>query len=437
IIKNAGDITNVANRTTINEGNINNITNNISNLNQGFTLQSNGKNASAIKSGDTLDIGTVEGESNLAVSKNGNEIKFSLNRVLNVDSVTAGNTVINNSGVIANKVSVGTVSISNTDNKISGLAAGTAATDAVNKSQLDAIAASATAIDNSSVKYDDAGTKDKITLAGATGTTISNVKAGELSATSTEAVNGSQVVKIRDDLQGQIINNNTSINQIKNEINNGSFGLVKQLDSTAEITVAKDSGGKTVNMQGTENGNVINRVVKGVEAGAVNATSNEAINGSQLNKTNQAVVSYLGGGAAYNNITNSFEAPTYNVGNTKHNNLGGAIDALNKTNEVMNGRIDQISNRLDDAFRTTNSRINDVEKRANAGIAAALALEAAPFVAGKYTYSAGSAYHGGENAVGVTLRKTADSGRWSLTGGIAAASQGDPSVRIGISGVID
>lgn len=30
-----------------------------------------------------------------------------------------------------------------------------------------------------------------------------------------------------------------------------------------------------------------------------------------------------------------------------------------------------------------------------------------------------------------------DNGRWSLTGGVAAASQGDPSVRIGISGVID
>ena len=46
-------------------------------------------------------------------------------------------------------------------------------------------------------------------------------------------------------------------------------------------------------------------------------------------------------------------------------------------------------------------------------------------------------HHGGESAIGVTLRKTADNGRWSLTGGIAVASEGDPSVRIGISGVID
>ena len=66
-----------------------------------------------------------------------------------------------------------------------------------------------------------------------------------------------------------------------------------------------------------------------------------------------------------------------------------------------------------------------------------MALESAPYVAGKWTYAAGAAYHGGENAIGVTLRKTADNGRWSLTGGVAAASEGDPSFRIGISGVID
>ena len=82
-------------------------------------------------------------------------------------------------------------------------------------------------------------------------------------------------------------------------------------------------------------------------------------------------------------------------------------------------------------------RIDDVEKKANAGIAAAMALENAPYIPGKYTYAAGAAYHGGENAIGLTLRKTADNGRWSLTGGVAAGSSGDPSVRVGISGVID
>lgn len=77
---------------------------------------------------------------------------------------------------------------------------------------------------------------------------------------------------------------------------------------------------------------------------------------------------------------------------------------------------------MEQAFYITNERIDRVEKRANAGIAAALSMEPAPFVAGKFTYSVGVGFHGGENAVGATLRRTSDSGRWSLTGDIAAAS---------------
>ena len=113
------------------------------------------------------------------------------------------------------------------------------------------------------------------------------------------------------------------------------------------------------------------------------------------------------------------------------------MDALNKADQDLGKRITNLGDRFEQAFTEPNQRSEGIEKKANAGIAAAMALEAAPFVAGKFTYAAGASYHGGENAIGVTLRKTADNGRWSITGGVAAASQGDPSVRIGISGVID
>ena len=133
--------------------------------------------------------------------------------------------------------------------------------------------------------------------------------------------------------------------------------------------------------------------------------------------------------------------PTYTVGHgstaQQYNNVGGAIDALNQADAALDNRITNLGDQLQQAFYSTNERIDTVEKRANACIAAAMALENAPYIPGKYTYAAGAAYHGGENAIGVTLRKTADNGRWSLTGGVAAGSQGDPSVRIGISGVID
>ncbi|WP_141738472.1 YadA-like family protein, partial [Acinetobacter proteolyticus] len=411
----------------------------------------------AIGSAATTSKTTVTNGQNIVVNKSKNadgsdNYEVATAKDLTVDSVKAGDTVLNNAGItignnavvlsntgltIAGGPSVTTQGINAGNKQVTNVAAGVNATDAVNKGQLDSAISNVNntvnELANNAVKYDDA-TKDKITLGGgANGTTITNVKDGTVAQGSKDAVNGGQVAQIRDNLQGQITNNTNDINNIKNDINNGAVGLVKQANSSAEVTVAKDTGGTSVNVAGKDG----DRVVTGVKDGAISATSKDAINGSQLNATNKKVVEFLGGGAGYDNITNSFTSPTYTVGGKDYNNVGGAVDALNKADQALGNRIDNLDNKLEQAFYSTNQRIEDVEKKANAGIAAAMALEAAPYVAGKYTYAAGASYHGGENAVGVTLRKTADNGRWSITGGVAAASQGDPSVRIGISGVID
>jgi autotransporter adhesin len=295
-----------------------------------------------------------------------------------------------------------------------------------------------TALSDSVVQYDkntDGSTnKDSITLAGGTnGTKITNVADGNVATGSKDAVNGGQLAAVQEDLQSKITANSTDITNIKNEINSGAVGLIKQASSDAEITVAKDSGGTKVNVSGQSG----DRVITGVASGSVSATSTDAVNGAQLNASNQYIVSSLGGGAGYDNITQSFTAPSYKVGESSYNNVGDAVTALNDADTALGNRINNLGDQLQQAFYSTNERINSVEKRANAGIAAAMAMEAAPYISGKYTYAAGASYHGGENAIGVTLRKTADNGRWSVTGGFAAASQGDPSVRIGISGVID
>ncbi|WP_327857945.1 ESPR-type extended signal peptide-containing protein [Acinetobacter guillouiae] len=407
----------------------------------------------AIGSAATTSKTTVSNGQNIVVNKSKNadgsdNYEVSTAKDLTVDSVKAGDTVLNNAGIsignnavvinntgltIAGGPSVTVAGINAGNKTITNVANAVNATDAVNKGQLDSaigtVNNNVNELANNAVKYDDAS-KDKITLGGgANGTTISNVKDGAVSQGSKDAVNGGQLWNV----QQQVDQNSTDISNIKNDINNGTVGLVQQAGKDATVTVAKDTGGTSVSVAGKDG----NRVVTGVKDGAVNATSKDAVNGSQLNTTNQAVVNYLGGGAGYDNITGSFTAPTYNVGDSKYNNVGGAIDALNQADQALNSKIDNVSNKLDNAFRITNNRIDDVEKKANAGIAAAMALESAPYIPGKYTYAAGAAYHGGENAVGVTLRKTADNGRWSITGGVAAASQGDPSVRIGISGVID
>ena len=409
----------------------------------------------AIQSTAVTSKTTVTKGQNIVVNKSKNvdgsdNYEIATAKDLTVDSVKAGNTIFNNAGItignntvvlnntgliIAGGPSVTTQGINAGNKQITNVAAGTDTTDAVNKGQLDSainsVASDVTQLSNNAVKYDTAS-KDKITLGGSNGTTITNLKDGAVVQGSKDAVNGGQLWTV----QQQVNQNTNDIQGIQtniSNINNGKSGLVQQQTQGGDITVGKDVGGTTLNVSGTQG----DRVVTGVKDGAINATSKDAVNGSQLNVTNNKVVELLGGGAGYNNITNSFTNPTYKVDGKDYNNVGGAVDALNKADQALGNRITNLGDRLEQAFTETNQRIDGIEKKANAGIAAAMALEAAPFVAGKFTYAAGASYHGGENAIGVTLRKTADNGRWSITGGVAAASQGDPSVRIGISGVID
>ena len=435
------------------------VTNVDTTANAGWTVKA-GTESQTIKPKATVEF---VGDNNVTVKqendKDGNaKLAIELNKKLDVEQLKAGDTIINNGGVsigqvvqlggtglvIKNGPSVTTAGIDAGNKVITNVAAGQKDNEAVNKGQLDnAITNINNKVDqanNNAVQYDKNtdGTVNKgsVTLGGGDkGTTLTNVADGKVAQGSKDAVNGGQLWNV----EQKVNQNSTDINNIKNEINNGSLGLVQQTGgSKADITVGKNTGGTTVNMSGKDG----DRVVTGVADGAVNKDSKDAVNGSQLHaqkvETNQKIVDYLGGGAAIDNITGSFtNAPSYTVGDGKYNNVGGAIDALNKADQELGNKIDNVSNRLEQAFYSTNQRIDDVEKRANAGIAAAMSLENAPYIPGKYTYAAGAAYHGGQSAVGVTLRKTADNGRWSLTGGVAAGTEGDPSVRIGISGVID
>ncbi|KAF1727550.1 YadA-like family protein [Pseudoxanthomonas japonensis] len=99
--------------------------------------------------GNTANIGpggTVrfQGDANLAVSQTGADddgvVEIALNRDLDVDSVTAGNTVVDDSGLtITGGPSVTTAGIDAGGTVITNVAAGVAATDAVNVSQLTAV----------------------------------------------------------------------------------------------------------------------------------------------------------------------------------------------------------------------------------------------------------------------------------------------------------
>ncbi|MGF6817202.1 autotransporter adhesin [Paraburkholderia atlantica] len=114
--------------------------------NAGWNVSAQGQNATNVAPGGTVDLKNTDG--NLAVSKSatGNDVNFDLARDLKVDSVTMGDTVVNNDGLtIKNGPSITTGGIDAGGRKIINVAAGVDAGDAVNKEQLDEVGKTASA----------------------------------------------------------------------------------------------------------------------------------------------------------------------------------------------------------------------------------------------------------------------------------------------------
>ncbi|MGF6605061.1 autotransporter adhesin, partial [Paraburkholderia sp. GAS448] len=191
---------------------------------------------------------------------------------------------------------------------LTGVAAGAlnaSSVDAVNGSQLFATNTNVTNLDNrvttvegdittlntsmsgvdtklaDAVKYDSAA-HDSVTL-GIAGTPVqlTNVRDGALNASSVDAVNGSQLFATNQ----QVAQNTTDITTLTNTVNSVGAGLVQQSGAGANLTVGKDADGAAVDFTGTAG----SRVLTGVAAGALNASSVDAVNGSQLFATNTNV----------------------------------------------------------------------------------------------------------------------------------------------------
>ncbi|WP_295651219.1 ESPR-type extended signal peptide-containing protein, partial [uncultured Haemophilus sp.] len=121
--------------------------------NKGWNLTANGADSSNVKPGDTVDLNNTDG--NINITKKGNDVTFNLAKDIKVDSVTAGDTVMNNDGVKvgdnvalnkdglkAGDVSVTTDGINAGDKKVTNVQDGdvtSTSKDAVNGSQLYAV----------------------------------------------------------------------------------------------------------------------------------------------------------------------------------------------------------------------------------------------------------------------------------------------------------
>ncbi|ONW53815.1 YadA family autotransporter adhesin [Burkholderia cenocepacia] len=220
--------------------------------------------------------------------------------------------------------------------------------------------------------------------------TLKGVAAGDVSATSTEAVNGSQLHGVSDsvasaigggatvnpdgsisapsftvgdgsggtkivnsvgdvvtNLDGRVTTNEGDIKKLADDIGSGTLGLVQQAKPGDDITVGANTDGNAVDFSGK----TAARTLKGVAAGDVSATSTEAVNGSQLHGVSESVASAIGGGATVN-PDGSISAPSFTVGDgsggTKIvNSVGDVVTNLDGRVTTNEGGLKKLSEQLE------------------------------------------------------------------------------------------
>ncbi|MGU8079348.1 ESPR-type extended signal peptide-containing protein [Burkholderia pyrrocinia] len=221
------------------------------------------------------------------------------------------------------------------DRTLTGVAAGdvsAASNEAVNGSQLHGVAESvASAIGGTStVNPDGTITAPSFTVGDGNGgtTTVHNV--------------GDAVTN----LDGRVTNNEGDIANLADQIGSGTVGLVQQANAGADITVGANTDGAAVNFTGTAG----DRKLTGVAAGDVSASSNEAVNGSQLHGVADSVASAIGAGSTVN-PDGTITAPSFTVGDgnggtTTVHNVGDVVTNLDGRVTNNEGAITHLGDQL-------------------------------------------------------------------------------------------
>ena len=425
----------------------------------GWNLSGSGENAVNIGPNGAVDF---RGDSNITVAQIGEDqdgvIEVALNdsitlgegdNAVTVDGenglVSVGDTIMNGEGVsVGDDVHLGntglvinggpSVTIGGIDAggmQITNVAAGSADTDAVNVGQLTSGLAAATteveAGDNISitqttggdgqtiytvetqrdVNFDsiEVGTVniDQSNVDENGNTIIAGVGRGEISETSTDAVNGSQLWEVNQEL-GDI---NQALDGGMNFAADQGDDVNRRLGDTVAIT-----GDENITTQTSDNG--------------VQVTMNRELNVDSVT-TGKTTVSDAGvtiaGGP-------SMTADGIDGGGKRITNVAAGVDA---TDAVNVGQMQELNQRFAQEIHNVHGRISDVERNANAGTASALAASTVPqaWLPGKSMVGVGAGTYEGESAISVGISRLSDNGRWVIQGKVTGDSQSNFGAGIG------
>ncbi|UQA68770.1 hemagglutinin [Stenotrophomonas maltophilia] len=366
---------------------------------------------------------------------------------------TAANSIAVGAGSLADRANSVSIGAAGAERQVTNLAAGTAATDAVNVGQLQASEQGALRYDlngDGSVNYASATLGQS-----GTATTLRNLGPGQVSATSSEAINGAQLFAANQavathlgggaavNASGVLTAPTYSINNVaaNGTVTKGSYNdvgtafdavsnsLANVADQTGEVdklAVKYDVDGagnvlNSVTLKGTGTGAV---KITNVAAGSILAGSSDAITGDQLFSTNSTIASYFGGTTAYNGTTNVWTAPKFSISSIAtdgtftsgdYNNVTAAFTAVDGSLKVLNQRI-------------TNGGGGSAYLAVNSTAAAATAAGAEAVAVGPQASAAGA------NSVAVGNGASASAGNSVALGAGSVASVGAQSGYTGAYG---
>ncbi|MDO5638530.1 MAG: hypothetical protein Q4G28_01520 [Neisseria sp.] len=430
----------------------------ITNVASGGDVDTNAANIGDVKKAVSATKVEVEAGKNIEVSSTTGSDGQTVYTVataddLDVNSVKSGDTTLDSNGVsVGDKVAltkdgftVGDVSVTengldNGGNKITNVAAGTADTDAVNVSQLKAAQAASTtkvaAGDNievstgtnadGSTTYTVATAKDlnvdsvtagdttvsndgvsiadgpSITKNGidAAGNKVSNVAAGDISASSTDAVNGSQLYAT-----------NTQVAANTEALNKG-LGFTADSGNTVNRKL-----GETVAIAGDSN------IKTATTSDGVQVTLNKDLTVDSVKAGNTTVNN---DGVKVGDSVALTESGLNNGGNTI-TNVGEGVNGTDAVN------VNQL-NRLAGNINNINNRIEGVENNANAGTAAAMAVAGLPqaYLPGKSMVAIAGGVYRGESGYALGFSSISDGGNWVIKGTASGNSRGHYGATAGV-----
>lgn len=328
----ATNTTNIATNTT----NISNLTETVTNLGEdalkwdkdnGVFTAAHGNNT-ASKITNILD-GTVTATSSDAI--NGSQL-YDLSS--NIATYFGGNTSVNTDGVFTGPTyKIGETNYYNVGDALAAI------NSSFSTSLGDALLWDATA-GKFSAKH---GTNGDASV-------ITDVADGEISDSSSDAVNGSQLHGVSsyvvDALGGGAeVNADGTITAPTYTIANADYDNVgdalNAIDTTLDDALLWDAdAGENGAFSAAHGKDKTASVITNVANGAISAASSDAINGSQLYTINKYIADALGGDAEVN-ADGTITAPTYTIANAEYNNVGDALDALDDNallwDETANG----------------------------------------------------------------------------------------------------